>query len=141
MKIQKNQKVFLAYAFTGQDAQVVEARMERLYKALQEKDTQPYCNLFDEAVTDLETPGQYEIAALQALRGQDVVVAIKPSEHRSEGQLMELGAAKALGIPYILCVHESAVETTYLDDPLLAAHTIVWDTEESLVDAVRKLVE
>ena len=141
MKIKKKQKVFLSFAFTDHDPDIVVARMRKIVDVLAARDITAYCNEFDKRVKDFTQPGQYIKSALPEIAKNDVYLAIVTSDHRSIGQLMEFGVAKYLQKPVFLLQHSSAVGTTYLDDKLLSDSVHVWSTDDELLQIVQSLVE
>lgn len=109
--------------------------MEQVTASLRLAGHDPYCVMFDpDSMSARAAPGQVLCYALDRMREADAVVAIVASERRSEGQLIELGAAEAIGLPFYLFLHESAVGKSYL--PELAAQTIIWSSPESLSEVV-----
>lgn len=141
MKITKSDVVFLSFAFTGQDQAVIEKRMEGIYKALQNAGIKAYCNLYDDNCKDFTLPGEYICAAIEELKGRTKLVAIVASDHRSQGQLMEIGAAIALGLPVITFMNESAKGTGYIEDPRISQVTSFWRTDVELLNLVTANVE
>jgi hypothetical protein len=131
-------KLFCAYAFTGEKLEEVTERMHVVVDTLTTHGHQAYCNLFDDYRQTLIGPKAICMYAFEMLKKHDAVVAIMASERRSEGQLMEIGAALALGKPVFLLQHKSAANTSYM--PELATKTAVWETLDDLAEALGKLV-
>jgi len=131
-------KVFCSYAYTGEDERAVRERMDRVVAALKENGHDVYCNLFDDGTIGFVNPEQFMHRALAILPSYDVVLVIQASARRSEGLLMEVGAALALHKQIILAQHESSVGQTYL--PALANRTETWRNSEELCDIARNLL-
>ncbi len=123
---QKTPRLFISYAWTGEDQATVETRMSAVVRALRDAGYDVYINLEDRDTKGFSTTGEYVTDAIQKMESCDAIIIIKTSERRSEGQLMEIGAAIAYGIPRVLCLKKGLNDTTYLDDPLLSASTISW---------------
>lgn len=134
-------RVFLSYAHTGQDPDVVEPRMRRLVQEFKKHFIDAYCNLDDPVTKGFKNPGEYVAHALVELKKCDAVVAIKASAHKSEGQLMEIGAALAWEKPVWLLMHESARGKTYIDDPDISKQVKYWNTEDDLVAKIEELTQ
>jgi len=111
--------------------------MECVVAALKESGHEVYCNLFDDGTIGFVDPDQFMHRALSILPGYDTVLVIQASSRRSEGLLMEVGAALALHKRIILAQHESSIGHTYL--PTLADETLIWRTGDELCDIARKL--
>lgn len=125
-------KIFLSYAFTGEDKETVERRMRRIVDAFVKKGHTAYCNMFDEETKVFLTPREFVFDAVKKLRDYDTVIVINTSERRSEGVLIEVGAALALDKRIVVAQHKSSVNTTYL--PELSETTFIWEDEDELVD-------
>ncbi len=136
VKIQKNQKVFISFAYTGQDKKLVESRIGKLYQILKGAGLDPYCNLYDRNCDGFSEPGQFVKAAIDEIEKYDALLAVVASEHRSQGQLMEIGAALALGKPVYTLMHASAKSTGYIEDPHISNEVAYWETEEDLTAVV-----
>lgn len=130
-------KLFCAYAFTGENLEKVNERMRLVIDTLDQSGHEAYCNLFDEYRHTLVGPKPICMYAFETLKKYDALVAIVSSDRRSEGQLMEIGAAFALQKPVYLMQHQSAVGKSYV--PELAGETFVWNTNEELVEALKRL--
>jgi nucleoside 2-deoxyribosyltransferase len=136
--ITANHKVFCSYALTGEDIATVTERLELITQLLKNAGIQAYCNLHDTTIKRPAGPKPCIDAALKALKDCDVVFVIQKSDRRSEGMLIEIGAAYAAGKPIILARHYSAKDKTYLDQ--LASKTIDWRTNHDLQQALKQLV-
>lgn len=108
MKIKKSDVVFLSFAFTGQDQSVIEHRMKNIYKILVDGGIKTYCNLYGDNCKNFTLPGEFVCTAIDELKECTKLVAIVASDHRSQGQLMEIGAAIALGMPVMTFMNASA---------------------------------
>ncbi len=92
-----------------------------------------YVNLEDDDVVEGQAPGTYVVDAIKKLEECDALLALKVVKGRSEGQLMEIGAAKAWGKPVVLCLKHGMGEGSYMDDSNIADQVLIWtDTTELL---------
>lgn len=133
-------KLFCAYAFTGEDLEVLTQRMRVVVAALQAKGHDVYCNRFDVVVDKLQKKDDIKGIFKEAFRniGQsEAVVAIVASPHRSIGQIMEVGIAMSQGKKVFLFEHESAVNSSYL--PRLTDRHFVWKDMEGLKQALSQI--
>lgn len=100
-----------------------------------------YCPLFDELVAPLQEANDVKAIfshAFDGIKRQDVLLAIIASERRSEGQLMEIGAALSRGMPVYLLQHVSAKDSSYL--PKLVTKTVAWTDDVELEQAARTIL-
>ena len=136
-------KIFVSYAFTGEDRQILARRLERLRDTFSRHGVDFYMNMFAEEYDEMEarqaTPAEYLQLAFRDLGDSDVVFIIMSSPRRSEGVLMEVGASAWLGKKIVLLQHHDAVGSSYL--PTLADETIVWDTEDGLIESVEDFLK
>lgn len=133
-------KLFCSYAYTGEDVQQVITRMQKVVDVLKEQGHEVYCPLFDEEIAPLEVAGDVKAIfahAFDGIKRQEAMVVVISSERRSEGQLMEVGAALSAGKPVYLLQHRAAVKTSYL--PKLVTATYVWSSEEELLASLKKI--
>ena len=134
-------KVFVSYAFTGEDEVVLTARLRSIKNVLDALHIDSYINMFSPGYSDLmernATGGEYMRSALPNLQTSDVVLVLNTSPRRSEGVLMEVGAALAWGKKIILAQHVSSVGETYL--PTLVDEAFVWRSDEELLQEVEQL--
>jgi nucleoside 2-deoxyribosyltransferase len=131
-------KLFCSYAFTGEDEQVLFERMGMVVDALNTSGHDAYCPLFDPHKIALQEKGDILAIfdyAFKNLAMCDGMVAIIASERKSEGQLMEVGAALAADKPLYLFIHSSVGSVSHL--PKLASATHVWGSEEELKSALQ----
>jgi hypothetical protein len=131
-------KLFCSYACTGEDVDAVTSRMQLVVDTLRKSGHEPYCPLFDAVNTKLyangDMPGVFQ-NAFGHLMKQDALVAIISSPRKSEGQLIEIGAALSHNIPVYLFQHESAqASLSYI--PQIVSQTHTWTTQEELVSAL-----
>ena len=133
-------KVFVSYAFTGEDFEVLRTRLTALKKMFDDLGFEYYMNTFApewQSMMDRNaTGGEFLQAALKELHTCDMVLVLNSSERRSEGMLMEIGAAVAMGKKIVMAQHVSSVGKTYL--PTVADSSFQWATEE---DLLRKTTE
>lgn len=134
-------KVFVSYAFTGEDEVVLAERLRRIKNVFDKLHIDSYINMFSPGYSDLvernATGDEYMRSALPNLQTSDVVLVLNTSPHRSEGMLMEVGAALAWGKKIILAQHVSSVGETYL--PTLVDKAFVWQSDEELLQEVKQL--
>ncbi len=132
-------KVFVSYAFTGEDFAVLRERLNKLRSVFDSLGVEYYINTFAPEWRSMmdraATGGEFLHFALKELRTSDAVLVLNTSERRSEGMLMEIGAAVAMGKKIILAQHQSSVGKTYL--PTVADTTFVWQTEQELLDNLK----
>lgn len=124
-------KVFCAYAYTGEDANETASRMTKVYDLLANLGFEPYVDIFDPDTKALSNPADFIRLTINKLKAYDTLFVVATSERRSEGMLMELGAAIAARKHIIYAQHQSAVGKTYI--PNVADQTFVWQTDEELL--------
>lgn len=132
--LSNNMKLFCSYAFTGEDSALVEKRMHLVVNALNRGGHTAYCPFFDLQEMGLQGTDNFKAIFAHAFRHiaqNEGLVAIITSPKRSEGQLMEIGAALSRDMPFYLFIHSSA-ETTPSHLPKLATQTFVWHSDEEL---------
>ena len=135
----KKHKIFCSYAFTGEDKLKVEARMRRVVDLLEGCGHEVYCNLFDGATESYGSPRQFLRRAIDQMNECDKILAIQTSPRRSEGMLIEIGAAIARDKSILLAQHQSATGKSYLPD--LAKQTQTWQNESELDTAIITLIK
>lgn len=133
-------KVFVSYAFTGEDESILRTRLRGLRTVFEELGLNYYINCFAPGWQELSdrsaTGGEFLRFALKDMRSSDVVFVIQSSERRSEGMLMEVGAAVAMGKKIVVAQHVSSKGKTYL--PTVADVSFEWNREDDLLQGVRK---
>ena len=135
----KKHKIFCSYAFTGEDKLKVEARMRRVVDLLEGCGHEVYCNLFDGATESYGSPRQFLRRAIDQMNECDKILVIQTSPRRSEGMLIEIGAAIARNKSILLAQHQSATGKSYLPD--LAKQTQTWQNESELDTAIITLIK
>jgi nucleoside 2-deoxyribosyltransferase len=140
MKLDKNQKVFLSYAWTGEDTEFIIQRVSSVVRLLESNGINTYCNFDDPATKEFSEPGQFVKHALEKLRTCDILLVIVSSERRSLGQLMEIGAALYAGKPVITAMHTSSLGTGYLENNKLVDDTFSWNNETELLERIEGLL-
>lgn len=133
-------KLFCSYAYTGEDVETVTSRMQMVVDTLKESGHEVYCPLFDELVAPFQEANDVKSIfkhAFDGIKRQDGVVVIISSERRSEGQLMEIGAALSQNKAVYLMQHSTAVDKSYL--PKLVSETFVWETSDELKNQLKKI--
>ena len=124
-------KYFISYAWTGEDQKVVTQRMATVRDLLNKHNVAHYINLFDERTKSFTHPGEFV---------QDAMIVVKSSARKSEGQLMEIGAALYEKKPVSLLLHESAADQTYIDDSLISDMVVSWN-ESNLKESLLALLD
>lgn len=130
-------KVFCSYSYTGENEAIVAARMKRVVDALIAQNVGAYCIEFDINAKGFTEPHQYVNRALEQMKQCDVVYVVMTSERRSEGMLMEIGAALVRKKPIIIALHESAIGKTYVPEFTKTIKT--WKTDDELVAVTKEL--
>lgn len=135
-------KVFVSYAFTGEDQAALAERLRNVKNILDQLGIDHYINMYDPAYQSLvdgnAPPDVYLAEAFKELKLSNVVLVVNTSDRRSEGMLMEVGAAKILGKKIILAQHQTSVGKSYL--PTIADQSFVWQTEDELVSKLRAVL-
>lgn len=133
-------KVFVSYAYTGEDEVKLRTRLSSLKKIFEELDIDYYINCFapgwKEMASRNATGGEFLRFALNDMKMSDVVFVIQSSERRSEGMLMEVGAAVSMGKKIIVAQHVSSNGKTYL--PTVADDYFEWETENDLIELTHR---
>ncbi len=133
-------KVFVSYAFTGEDQAALAERLRNVKNILDQLGIDHYINMYDPAYQSLvdadATPDAYLAEAFKELKLSNTVLVVNTSDRRSEGMLMEIGAAKILGKKIILAQHQSGVGKSYL--PVIADQSFVWQTEDELISRLQE---
>lgn len=111
-------RIFCSFAYTGEDQAAVEERMGCIVAELEAHGHEVYCNIFDDGIVGFTEPKEFLNRALSVLPEYDIVFVIMTSPRRSEGLLIEVGAALALGKRLIVAEHESVAGGSYV--PTLA---------------------
>ncbi len=110
--------------------------MKNIYKILVDGGIKTYCNLYDDNCKNFTLPGEFVCTAIDELKECTKLVAIVASDHRSQGQLMEIGAAIALGMPVMTLMNVSAKGTGYIEDPHISSESQFWHDDEELLQIV-----
>ena len=132
-------KVFCSYAYTGENEAAVAARMKNVVDILVAQKLGAYCIEFDPGAKLFTEPHQYIQRALQQMQSCDVVYVVMTSKRRSEGMLIEIGAALTLKKPIVLALHESAAGSTYV--PEFADVMKTWSTNDDLYTTTKELFD
>ncbi len=133
-------KLFCAYAFTGEDVEVLTDRMRQVVDTLNSNGHKAYCNRFDEVVDELQEKDDIKgifSEAFKNIAASEAVVAIITSPSRSIGQIMEIGIAMSQGKPVYLFEHKSAEGSSYL--PRLVDQYFSWKSIEDLKNSLLKI--
>lgn len=133
-------KLFCAYAFTGEDINVITERMRMVVDTLRSNGHVAYCNRFDEIVDKLQAQDDIKgifHEAFKNIEKSEALVAIVTSPNKSIGQIMEIGIAMSQGKPVYLFEHSSAEGSSYL--PRLVDKHYNWNNTDDLKQALREL--
>ena len=133
-------KIFCAYAFTGEDIDVLTNRMKMVVDTLGANGHEAYCNRFDPIVDEIQKADDIQAIfrrAFEVLEQNEALVAIVASPNKSIGQIMEIGVAMSQGKPIYLFEHTSAQGSTYL--ARLATQSFSWETDEDLSIMLQKI--
>lgn len=132
-------KIFVSYAFTGEDFKVLRKRLTDLRQLFDSLKLDYYINMFAPEWQDMmdskAAGGEFLDFALDNMRTCDTVLVINASDRRSEGTLMEIGAAVAMDKKIVLAQHQSSAGSTYT--PSVADDTFTWNSEEELLEKVK----
>lgn len=127
-------KIFCSYAYTGEDSQILEKRLRLVVDELERFGHDVYCFHFTSSQRPDTTPKEAIEEALSRLQHYDALFVMVASDRRSEGLLIEVGAALSQGKKIYIAQHASAVGKTYLPD--LAEYSYVWSNEAELVQGI-----
>lgn len=131
-------RVFLSHAYTGEDHVSVRARMKRIVQIFEEQGVEAYCDLFDSRCNTMTQPKQFIEHDLKELRRCDKIFVIMTSARRSEGMLIEVGAALAFQKPIVLMQCVASVGSTYLDT--IAQYTVLWQNDAELFEKIKNTI-
>ena len=134
-------KLFCSNAVTGEDEALVKRRMRLVAETLNAAGHEAYCPVFDLHQNELVAQGDIKAVMLydfDNIRSRDGVIVVVASPRKSEGQLMEVGAALAAGKPIYLFMHESAMQTSsHL--PKVAQRIFSWQTNDDLITNLKQI--
>ena len=130
-------RVFCSYAHTGENMDDVRPMMKLIVDILKENHFNSYCDLFDKSVDNLSEPDQFINSALGQLANCDALLVVQTSSRRSEGMLIEIGAALVQHKPIFLLQNKSAIGSTYIDK--LSKRTVNWDSQKDIDNGIRSL--
>ncbi len=133
-------KLFCAYAFTGEDLDILTNRMRLVIETLNANGHIAYCNRFDQIVDELQAKDDIKgifNEAFKNIESSEGLVAIITSPNRSIGQIMEIGIALSQKKPVYLFEHKSAEGSSYL--PRLVDKHFKWSNESELELALTKI--
>jgi len=133
-------KLFCAYAYTGEDVDVLTKRMRSVVDTLNANGHEAYCNRFDLVVDELQAKDDIKgifREAFKNIAASEAVIAIVTSPSRSIGQIMEIGIALSQSKPVYLFEHISADKSSYL--PRLVDKHFQWDDLDNLKSLLAKI--
>ena len=133
---QKMKKIFIGQAVTGQDINILQNEMGRIYSTLKQKGFSVYSTIEKEGKKTFKKAGDWVIHGFKQIDKHDIYLAIVRTEHRSEGLLIEIGYALSKGKKIILAINEN-VKNTYLRD--FTNNVIEWKDFSDLLNKLSKL--
>ena len=137
----KTMRIFCANSFTNEDFTTVSNRMRLVVDTLNKSGHEAYCPVFDPHKIALqeknETKKIFEYS-FKNIAERDALVAIISSKNKSEGMLMEIGAALSKNKPVYVFVHKS-LKSVPSHLPKLATKTFSWDSLQDLEQALTKI--
>jgi len=123
---------------TGENEGEVTGRMKLVVSALQAAGHEAYCQSFDMRVSELQGVRALLHYAFEVLATCDALVVIVFSDRKSEGVLMEVGAALAASKPVYLFWNSTVNEdSSHL--PKIANKVFRWQTYDDLTSALKKV--
>jgi hypothetical protein len=114
--------------------------MLRLEKLLKDAGIDAYVNLSDPMIKTFTKPGQYIAHNFKMMQDRDTLIVVKSSSSRSEGQLMEIGAALYSGKRIVTLIKSGLEKDTYVHDSDISDESIFWDDEEDLLRKVKEVL-
>lgn len=129
----QKKKIFISFSWTGMDQAVIKPIVLAVAQKLKDNGLDTYVNILDPDTPDGTPPARCVSVAIEKMRDCDSLLALKIVKNCSEGQLMEIGAAKALNIPVILFMNFEADEETYIDDPYISDQVVMWEDTADLI--------
>lgn len=122
---------------TGENEAEVIERMKLVASALQVAGHEAYCQSLDQRVPELQGVAALLKYALEVLATCEALVVIVTSDRKSEGVLMEVGAALVADKPVYLFWHTTANEDlSHL--PKIATKVFRWQTNDDLHNLLRQ---
>lgn len=122
---------------TGENEVEVTERMKLVVSALQAGGHEAYCQSLDRRVPEHQGVAALLKYAFEVLATCEALVVIVTSDRKSEGMLMEVGAALAAGKPVYLFWHTTANEDlSHL--PKIATKVFKWQTDDNLQNLLRQ---
>jgi len=131
--------VFVSFAYTDEDQTVVKERMTRIKELFDAAGVRMYCDLFDEEIQHLASWREFMVDALEKLKSYDQILFIITSPRRSEGMLMEAGAAYTMQKPMCVMQHESSKGQVNL--PTICDAVYEWSNEAELDQAIKVYIK
>jgi nucleoside 2-deoxyribosyltransferase len=123
---------------TGENEVEVTERMKLVVSALQATGHEAYCQSLDLHVSELQGARALLYYAFEVLATCEALMVIVASDRKSEGVLMEVGAALAADKPVYLFWHTTANESlSHL--PKVATKVFRWQTNDDLQSLLGQL--
>jgi len=133
--MEETKKIFIGQAVTGQDMNLLQNEMEKIYDVLKQKDYSVYSTLEEEGKNKFKKAGDWVTHAFQYIDNSDVFLVIVRTEHRSEGLLIEIGYALAKKKKIVLAINNN-IKNTYLRD--FTEHIIEFKDVNDLINKLSK---
>jgi nucleoside 2-deoxyribosyltransferase len=127
-------KIQLAYRFTGENQQELTEILKQITKILENSGHQVYCPILDP-----NRPSEKKelfIGTINKIKETDSLLAIIKTSDKSEGMLMEIGAAFALNKKVIIAIKKD-VKDTHLKD--LSNQIIEFNDIKELCDELKNI--
>ncbi len=131
--------VFISFAYTDEDQTAVLGRMTRINQKFDEAGVTSYCDLFDDEIKHLTSWREFMVDALEKIKSYDHLLFIITSPRRSEGMLMEAGAAYTLGKGLAVMQHVSSRDATNL--PTICDQAYKWSDDIGLETQIQKYIK
>ena len=131
-------RIFLAYKFTGEKFEELNAVIRQLCSALEGAGHQVFCSFWKEDFYKSRSfkPKQIFEYALNELEKSDCIIAFINSADKSEGTLLEIGYSLANKKRFILAIRKG-VKTSFLRD--IANDVIEFGTIDELAEKLAKV--
>lgn len=131
-------KVFVAYKYTGEDFGQLQRIIPDICKAIDSSGNGSFCSFFNDDFykENKYTAGQILKYVFTEIEKADCILAFILSPEKSEGMLLEIGYALALGKKFILAIKKD-LKTTFLHE--MADQIIEFETIEELNEKLKKL--
>ena len=132
-------KIYIAYHFSGQDQNELKNFLSRVSEALTDAGHETFIFFRDEQNWGEKTmpPAEVLAGALKHLKDCNGILALQNGVEKSEGLLLEVGYAKALGKQVVVAVKQD-VSATFLR--CIADKVIEYKSDEELINELNKFI-